>query len=85
MFHHKATSLRVLVVDENPVQQAVLKRILSKHVSEIAQAETAGAAIHLALSCEFDLVLLSGDGASSFLATSFRVCGRPDTCAASLR
>ena len=62
MFHHKATTLRVLVVDENPVQRAVLKRLLNKHVSETMLAETAGEAIHLALSREFDLVLLSGDG-----------------------
>lgn len=56
-----AVSVRVLILDNDPLQQKILARILSQHGAESEFATSADDAIQMALSEPFDLVLANFD------------------------
>lgn len=61
LFSRNASSVRVLVVDNDDFQKNLLRDILGKNGAEALFAESAAQAVDLALSNPFDLVVVSFD------------------------
>lgn len=61
MFHAEATSIRVLIVDDDAARSAILSAMLKCHAAECATAASAADAITMALASPFDLILANFD------------------------
>lgn len=64
MFNRAASSVRVLIVDDDSMQRGVLAELLKQHQTEVHSAATAKEALEQATNNPYDLILVNMDSES---------------------